>query len=610
LKNRSIAGQLSQLGTIVALGLILAVGASVASTLYLRINGPVYRQIILGKDLVADILPPPEYVIEAYLETTLAITKPDDYRRHAQRLAQLHKHYEDRRAFWQSASLPETLKNQLTVQSDRQVQVFWKAIEQDMLPALERRDVAAAKVAYDKASEAYAAHRLIIDQVVEQSNALGQEHEKNAETVTFIAFLAVALISALVLAVLISTVLGYRRRVVLPVQQLTKAITGLSNGNTVLPLPNADRDDEIGAMAKAVEALRAQAIEARRLDQAMRLNQRDEEDSRNQAAEDAMRAERALVVERLGEGIARLAQCDLTVRLSSHLPKEYSKLRYDFNAAMEQLSTLVRDVASASYGLNNDIEQISQSASDLAQRTDTQAAHLEQTAAAIGKITAHVSQGAENAARTAQTAETVLEVAKHSSEVVQQAVLAMSEISTSAREIAKITGTIDEIAFQTNLLALNSGVEAARAGEAGRGFAVVAQEVRALAQRSADAAREIKELVANSVAQVDKGVALVGETGRSLEVIEDSIMNMDELVSSIAHATQDQSQQLTQINVAISDLDSGTQENAAMAQEYNHVAAGLLSNAQRLTSLVSHLTIDQVPERDHAKAYAASRGAA
>ncbi len=610
MKNRSIAGQLSQLGTIVALGLILAVGASVASTLYLRINGPVYRQIVLGKDLVADILPPPEYVIEAYLEATLIINQPEGYSYHAHRLVQLRKDYDDRRAYWLAANLPEELKYQLTVHSDKEAQAFWTAVEQGMLPAVKRGDLNAANAAYAKARLAYGRHRKIIDQVVAQSNAWSAKLEKEAMALTVLAFVAVGLCAVIIFAALARAILGFRHRVVVPVQQVTKAIIDLSNGNMEAPLPPAGRTEEIDAMARAFEVLRSLSIEARAFEEASRAHRELEDEALRRAADEAMRSERALVVERLGEGIARLAQCDLTVRLSSHLPKEYSKLRYDFNAAMEQLSTLVREVASASYGLNNDIEQISQSASDLAQRTDTQATHLEQTAAAIGKITSHVVQGAQNAAKTAKTAETVLEVAKHSSEVVQQAVMAMSEISNGAREIANITGTIDEIAFQTNLLALNSGVEAARAGEAGRGFAVVAQEVRALAQRSASAAREIKELVANSVAQVDKGVALVGETGRSLEVIEDAIMTMDELISAIADATQDQSQQLTQVNVAISDLDRGTQENAAMAQEYNQVAAGLLSNAHRLTDLVSHLTVDQEPERDHAKAYAASRGAA
>jgi methyl-accepting chemotaxis protein len=252
----------------------------------------------------------------------------------------------------------------------------------------------------------------------------------------------------------------------------------------------------------------------------------------------------------------------------------------------------LREVAEASNDVNEDARQISNASSDLAQRTENQAANLEQTAAALDQITANVSQGARSAEDTAKTAETVRGVTKASSAVVQQAVVAMSEISASSRKIAQITIAIDEIAFQTNLLALNAGVEAARAGEAGLGFAVVAQEVRALAQRCASAAKEIKQLIADSATQVDKGVALVGETGRSLSVIESTILQMDELIGSIANATKEQALGLSQINIAVNDLDRSTQQNAAMAEQSSAVAATLVTSAERLAELVERLTID------------------
>lgn len=593
MKNSSISAQLRQLGTIVAAGLVLAIGTSVASTLYLRIHGPVYEQIVLGKDLVADILPPPAYVLEAYLEATLARDNPQEVKIHSDKIAQLHKDYDARRAFWKTANMPEAIKTKLTVESDIEVQTFWRAVEGGMLPALARGDQVAAENAYSAAAAAYGRHRKVIDAVIVQSAEFNAELEKQAALVTLSAFLAVALMSLAVLVVLSRELLGFNKRVVTPVQQITKAITDLSKGDTSTPLPPVARKDEIGAMTQAFEVLRKVSIEARRLEEVAIANRAAEEENVRLAGQNALQSERSLIAKLVGEGMSRLAHGDLTVRLSDDLPVEYTQLRDDFNGAMQQLSSIMRDVADASNGVNEDARQISNASHDLAHRTENQASSLEETAAALNQITENVAQGARNAAETARTAETVRGVTKTSSDVVRQAVVAMSDISASSRKIAQITVAIDEIAFQTNLLALNAGVEAARAGEAGLGFAVVAQEVRALAQRCASAAKEIKQLIADSATQVDKGVALVGETGRSLGLIEANILAMDELIGSIANSTKEQSVGLNHINVAVTDLDRTNQQNAAMAEESSAVAAALLNNAEQLSELVSRLTIDR-----------------
>src|ERR1700678_930793 len=226
-------------------------------------------------------------------------------------------------------------------------------------------------------------------------------------------------------------------------------------------------------------------------------------------------AQQDAMVGALAGKLARIANGDLTTRVDENFAGEFQKIKADFNAAIGNLEAAMQGVAASTTGVRSGIEEISTASNDLSRRTEQQAASLEQTAAALDEITATVKRSAEGAQHARQVVSGADEDAKQSAVVVRQAVAAMDAITKSSQEIGQIIGVIDEIAFQTNLLALNAGVEAARAGDAGRGFAVVAMEVRALAQRSAQAAREIKDLISTSSAQVDRGVQLVAETGKS-----------------------------------------------------------------------------------------------
>ena len=248
--------------------------------------------------------------------------------------------------------------------------------------------------------------------------------------------------------------------------------------------------------------------------------QAERERERNeQAQREAIERERAIVANSIGVGLNKLAAKDLTYRMSSDIPEAYRKLQTDFNAAIGQLEEAMQGVTDSTNAIHSGTEEISTAADDLSRRTEQQAASLEETAAALEEITSTVKKSAEGATHARQVVAAADEDAKKSALVVRQAVEAMDAIAKSAQQISQIIGVIDEIAFQTNLLALNAGVEAARAGDAGRGFAVVASEVRALAQRSAEAAKEIKGLITASTRQVESGVKLVGETGESLERI-------------------------------------------------------------------------------------------
>jgi methyl-accepting chemotaxis protein len=232
-------------------------------------------------------------------------------------------------------------------------------------------------------------------------------------------------------------------------------------------------------------------------------------------------------------------------------------------------------------------EEITQASDDLARRTEQQAASLEQTAAALDQITATVRKTAEGAKEARQVVSAAKTDAEHSGEVVKETVAAMGGIESSSKQISNIIGVIDEIAFQTNLLALNAGVEAARAGDAGRGFAVVATEVRALAQRSADAAKEIKTLISASGVQVANGVNLVGETGKALGRMLEQVEQLNHLVTDIAASAQEQSTGLQQVNTAVNQMDQVTQQNAAMVEEATAASHSLSGEASELAKLVA-----------------------
>ena len=227
----------------------------------------------------------------------------------------------------------------------------------------------------------------------------------------------------------------------------------------------------------------------------------------------------------------------------------------------------------------------------MSRRTEHNAATLEETAAALDEITATVKRTAEGAKQADQVVRNARADAEQSGVIVSNAVEAMSKIERSAKEISQIIGVIDEIAFQTNLLALNAGVEAARAGDAGRGFAVVASEVRALAQRSADAAKEIKTLIGASTQQVGQGVSLVGQTGEALQRIVGGVGEITTLVTEIAASSQEQSAGLSQVNIAVNQMDQVTQQNAAMVEESTAAAHSLRREANQLAQLVARFRV-------------------
>ncbi|MET3664188.1 methyl-accepting chemotaxis protein [Caulobacter sp. 1776] len=378
-----------------------------------------------------------------------------------------------------------------------------------------------------------------------------------------------------------------------PVTAMTAAMRRLAGGDNTVDVPAVGRKDEIGGMASAVLTFKQAAIEKLRLE-GVAADQRAEAERARESGEAERAAnarEQAAVVAQVGEGLEALAGGDLTFRLNEAFPPAYRKLQGDFNAAMDQLAQTMGVINGAVSGIQAGSGEISQAANSLSKRTEQQAAGLEETAAALDEITATVRKTADGAGDARRTVETARKAAEKGGQVVDRAVAAMGQIESSSREIGAIIGVIDEIAFQTNLLALNAGVEAARAGEAGRGFAVVAQEVRALAQRSADAAKEIKTLINASTAQVDEGVGLVGETGEALRRIIASVQEINQIVVEIAASATEQATGLQQVNIAVNQMDQATQQNAAMVEESTAASHALSNEARGLGRLVQRFRL-------------------
>jgi methyl-accepting chemotaxis protein len=321
-----------------------------------------------------------------------------------------------------------------------------------------------------------------------------------------------------------------------------------------------------------------------------------------EAGREAIARERAIVAESIGVALAKLADKDLTYRLSQELPDAYRKLQADFNGAIEELEQVMKSVSGSALAIHSGAQEISVASDDLSRRTEQQAASLEETAAALDEITATVKKSAEGATHARQVVAAANEDAKKSAVIVRQAVEGMDAIAKSAQQISQIIVVIDEIAFQTNLLALNAGVEAARAGDAGRGFAVVASEVRALAQRSADAAKEIKGLISASSAQVDHGVQLVAETGASLERIVSQVTEINGVIAEIASGAKEQATALAEVNAAINQMDQVTQKNATMVEESNAASHSLSHETDQLSNLIGQFqtgggSVDELARR-------------
>jgi methyl-accepting chemotaxis protein len=424
--------------------------------------------------------------------------------------------------------------------------------------------------------------------------------------VTYLTWLAIAVSAG---ATILFGVLGYFavRKGIGPLSSLSKAIETVSTGKTDIDVPYQQRSDELGQIARALEVFRAN-VEAKaaleenaRASEARSVAERRRHDDEKHAAE----AEIDRAVTRLAEGLGRLVQGDLTCRIDDAFSGRLETLRIDFNTSIERMAATLDGIRTTTGTINQGTRTMTDAVDELSKRTEQQAASLEQTAAAIQEITETVKSTSARVDQTSGIVGMAKKNADSSSTVVQNAISAMSRIREASDKISQIIDVIDGIAFQTNLLALNAGVEAARAGDAGKGFAVVAQEVRELAQRSAKAAKEIGDLIANSAQEVSTGSQYVEQTGNALIEISGQIVEIADHVQTIAGAAREQSTALQEINSSVNAMDQMTQRNAAMVEETHAATRQLADEADGLRDLVGRFRLSDGAEGARHQARAA-----
>jgi len=416
-----------------------------------------------------------------------------------------------------------------------------------------------------------------------------------------------------------------------PIQHMTAAMQRLANRELSVEIPHVDRGAEIGQMAKAVQVFKDNMI-AREEAEAQIARQREEDAAGEEIAAlvskvaagdlsgridesgkegfflatsqqlNRLTATLQTMTNELADTAGAMANGDLTRSVKGNYHGVFGQLKEGVNGMAGRLRDFANRLTETAQSVKIASAEISAGSQDLAQRTESQAASIEETAASMHEITTTVKQNAENAQAANQLAGAARDTAEKGGMVVADAVAAVSRIEESAQKISDIVSLIDEIAFQTNLLALNASVEAARAGEAGKGFAVVAQEVRALAQRSANASKDIKALITESNQQVKTGATLVGQTGGSLQEIVNAVKKVADIVAEIAAASREQAMGLEQINTAVASMDEMTQRNGALVEETSASAQALASQAQDLAGLVAFFrtgneTVSAAPAR-------------
>ena len=555
-----------------------------------RIGGEDYRLIAVDKDLIADILPPSSYVVEAYLTILQAAQEPQNRDRYFDEYRRYKDAYFNQLARWKNAPISDRVRKLITIDSPTVLDRFWIEAENNFFPRLESTDQSAGiRQSLDILRERFNQHKAIMLRAAEEARADVAAVESASQTGVKLLDWAVYGTVGAALLLIVSWLVALHRSVVRPLCDLAAYIEDLAHGATDEDVPFVYRDDEVGHIARALFSFREAASET--IDSERRTAAERKRAADIKARGDAELAEKLEQTDRavaaLGQALIYLSEGELDCEIAEPFQGDLDEVRADFNLAVGRIADVFNEIAMSAGTIEKDSREIFAASDDLSRRTEQQAASLEETAATLDQITVTVqksSEGAENARKLVNTAR---DDAETNGGIVNKALEAMGDIEKSSGEISQIISVIDEIAFQTNLLALNAGVEAARAGEAGQGFAVVASEVRALAQRSATAAKEIKALIAKSSDQVATGSQLVNATGETLHRIAGRVVEISAVVEEIASGAGEQSVALRQLNATVGQMDKVTQQNAAMAEQTTAASHSLSQEIQNLSQLIA-----------------------
>jgi methyl-accepting chemotaxis protein len=534
-------------GLITAAGLGAVIATSVYGLAQLKVGGPLYNQIKLGNDLIADILPPPEYVIEAYLEATLALHDPAQLAAHRDRLAQLKKEYDERREFWIKSDLDPVLKAKLVEKSDSEVQRFWSALQDGLLPALAKGDSAAAAKAYAEITARYTAHRAIIDDIVKQTNDQNGATEVAATGRVSTFTLILWSVSAAVFLVIGAGIFGVAFGVIRPIAEMTGVMKGLAGGDLTVSIPALSRDDEVGAMARAVQIFKENALRVQSME--------SEQAGLKRRAEEDRKAAMLAMADGFDSVIGKIIQTVSTA--SSELESSAGRL----TKTAEVTQSLSATVATAS-------EQSSVNA-------QSAAAAAEEMASSVSEIGRQVSDSHK--------------ISREAVSQVEATNARIADLAQSAGRIGEVVKMISAVAEQTNLLALNATIEAARAGEAGRGFAVVASEVKALATQTAKATEEITEQIGQMQAATNQSVSAIREIGGTIgriaeisQAIAAAVEEQGAATQEISRNVQRAAQGASQVAGSIGDVNRGATDTGAASTQVHALARSLLGQSNHL----------------------------
>jgi methyl-accepting chemotaxis protein len=570
--------KLIQAGAALLAGLLLLGGLAAYSSIdTVRIGGPVHSSLEQSNTLLADIMPPPMFLVEAYLVAEEIVAERGGNPETVRDLARLRKEYDARIDFWQASSLDPKLKATIAERSDRSAKAFWREVDTGLLPAAARQDGPALDTSRLRLHRLYQTHRSDIGTLVTQLNGFMAEQEATADSSLTRGYLVL-----IVVAIAILSAVGYAAwhllsRVVSPMGELVGVTNNLARGANEA-VPHRNRVDELGELARAVDTFR-QAAEDR-------------------AASDAKAKEEQLVVTRaLDASLAALKDGDLTQDITEQFPPAFRQLRDNFNEAVAGIRDLMRQVSVSTTSILTGAEEISTAANTLARRTEGNAASLEETNAALGGVDTRVRA---TAAATRTTLEQAVEARTRVEEGRNRAggaVDAMNQVSETTKGIDSVIEGLDKIAFQTRVLAMNAAVEAGRAGEAGRGFAVVADLVSALAMRAEEEARLAREQLTVTQSGIFTAVEAVKEVDASLVTISSTVDEFNRLLVGISADNEAQSSALGEISSAVAAMDSATQENAAMVEETSAATTSLAAEVEKLSAQAQRFRVDSGTQR-------------